>query len=85
MESIKPESFDNYLLEYVSVSALQRLGYLLDKVLDNQLLAKKLYKLLQNNKTKLYPISLKTSAPVKGFTVDEKWKVIENTIIETDF
>jgi hypothetical protein len=54
-------------------------------VLDNQLLANKLYKLLQNNKTKLYPISLKTSASVKGFTVDEKWKVIENTIIETDF
>ena len=85
MESIKPESFDNHLLEYVPVSALQRLGYLLDKVLDNQLFGNKLYELLQNNKTKLYPISLKTSAPVKGFTVDEKWKVIVNTIIETDF
>ena len=85
MEAIKPESFDNYLLEYLHVSALQRLGYLLDKVLDNQLLANKLYELLQNNKSRLYPISLKTSAPTKGFIVDEKWRVIVNTIIETDF
>ena len=73
------------MLEYLHVSALQRLGYLLDKVLDNQLLANKLYELLQNNKSRLYPISLKTSAPTKGFNVDEKWRVIVNTIIETDF
>jgi predicted transcriptional regulator of viral defense system len=85
MESIKPESFDNHLLEYVPVSALQRLGYLLDKVMDNQLLANTLYKLLLKNKIQLYRISLKTSAPVKGFTVDEKWRVIVNAIIETDF
>ena len=50
MESIKPESFNNYLFEYIPVSALQRLGYLLDKVLDNQLLANKIYNLLQKTK-----------------------------------
>jgi predicted transcriptional regulator of viral defense system len=83
-ESIQPDAFDNNLLEHVPVTALQRLGYLLDKVFDNQPLANALYHALQKNKSPLFRIPLKASAPAKGFASDEKWKVIVNTEIEID-
>jgi predicted transcriptional regulator of viral defense system len=83
-ENIQPDAFDKNLLQYVPVTALQRLGYLLDKVIDNQLLANALYQALQQNESLLFRIPLKTSSRVKGFATDEKWKVIVNTEIEID-
>jgi predicted transcriptional regulator of viral defense system len=81
-DSIQTSSFDNHLLQHVPVTALQRLGYLLDKVLDNQPLANALYMALQNHNAPLFRIPLKASAPGKGFVTDEKWKVILNIEIE---
>ncbi|MBX7203780.1 MAG: type IV toxin-antitoxin system AbiEi family antitoxin [Bacteroidia bacterium] len=83
-ESIQPDAFNSNLLQHVPVTALQRLGYLLDKILDNQPLANALYRALQNNKESLFRIPLKASAPAKGFASDERWKVIVNTTIELD-
>jgi predicted transcriptional regulator of viral defense system len=83
-ESIQPNDFNNNLLEHVPVTALQRLGYLLDKVFDNQSLANALYHALKKNESPLFRIPLKASAAVKGFTSDERWKVIVNTEIEID-
>lgn len=83
-ERIQPDAFDNHLLQHVPVTALQRLGYLLDKVLNNQSLADGLYQALQKNESLLFRIPLKASAPAKGFATDEKWKVILNTTIEPE-
>lgn len=80
-ESIQPNAFDSNLLLHVPVTALQRLGYLLDKVFDNQALARALYLALQNSKATLFRIPLKASAPAKGYATDERWKVILNTEI----
>lgn len=84
VESIKSDAFNTNLLSHVPVTALQRLGYLLDKVFDNQPLANALYMALQNKKATLFRIPLKASAPAKGFASDERWKVIVNTTIELD-
>ncbi len=81
-DSIQTSSFDNHLLQHVPVTALQRLGYLLDKVLDNQPLTNALYMALQNHNAPLFRTPLKASAPDKGFVTDEKWKVILNIEIE---
>ena len=83
-ESIKTDAFDNNLLNHVPVTALQRLGYLLDKVFDNQPLANTLYMALQKNNSPLFRIPLKTPGPTKGFASDDRWKVIVNTTIELD-
>ena len=83
-EAIKPEAFDQYLLQHTPITALQRLGYLLDKVFGNQALANALYTALQNDKAPFFRTPLKASAVTKGFTADEKWKVIINTTIELD-
>lgn len=83
-ESIQPAAFDANLLQHFPVTALQRLGYLLDKVFDNQPLANAQFKALEDNKALLFRIPLKASAQAKGFAADEKWKVIVNTQIEMD-
>jgi predicted transcriptional regulator of viral defense system len=81
-ERIQPNAFDANLLQHVPVTALQRLGYLLDKVFDNQPLANALYMALKNNNSPLFRIPLKASAQAKGFASDERWKVIVNAPIE---
>ena len=83
-ESIISDAFDVNLLQHVPVAVLQRLGFLLDKVIDNQTLANALYNALEQNSTPLFRIPLKASANAKGLPADEKWKVIVNTNIELD-
>ena len=83
-ESIKPQAFNSALLEHVPVSTLQRLGYLLDKVIRNQPLADALYSTMEKNNTTLFRIPLKAAASEKGYPSDEKWKVIINTTVELE-
>lgn len=83
-ESINPDDFDKSLLQHVPVTVLQRLGYILDKVIDNQTLANALFMALQKNKATLFRIPLKASAQAKGFAYDDHWKIIINTTIEID-
>ena len=82
-EVIKPEAFDSYLIQNTPVTALQRLGYLLDIVFDDRVLANALYTAIQNNNVVFFRTPLRASA-TKGFPADEKWKVIINTAIELD-
>ncbi|MEI8273915.1 MAG: type IV toxin-antitoxin system AbiEi family antitoxin [Paludibacter sp.] len=83
-ESIKPEMFNNELFEYVPVTELQRLGYILEEILDNELLSTALYKALQKKKVTFFRTALKASASLNGFSTNERWKVIVNTKIEID-
>ena len=84
VESVKSDDLNAYVLKHVPITALQRLGYMLDRVFDNQVLAQALYNLLQSSKETLLRIPLKSSAPRKGFSSDSKWKVIVNTKLELD-
>ncbi|MFM8513714.1 MAG: type IV toxin-antitoxin system AbiEi family antitoxin [Bacteroidota bacterium] len=84
VERIQPSAFDSNLLQHVPITALQRLGYLLDNILGQKPLGNALYKALQNSKATLFRIPLKTSTPVKGSTSDDRWKVIVNVTIELD-
>ncbi len=84
VDSITDEAFNTYLLDHVPVTALQRLGYMLDKIFDRQELANALFNILQQNNTELFRTPLKAAATVKGFSADKKWKMIVNTQIEID-
>lgn len=66
---------------YPITSVIQRLGYILQKVLGEDKLAEALMKVL-DNKT-FVPIPLSTSKEKKGET-DETWKIIKNMEIESD-
>jgi len=82
VEVIKPGDFNDFIVANTPVTALQRLGFILDKVIENHVLADALFQTLERVGTKLFRIPLKASAPIKGFSSDERWKVIINTEIE---
>jgi len=81
-EAIMPDDFNNLILANTSVTALQRLGYILDKVIENKVLADALYQALMRSRTKFFRIPLKASTPINGFSSDQRWKVIINTEID---
>ena len=83
-EEMKPEKFDKEFFKHVSIATIQRLGYLLDGVLNKEELAASLYEKIQQMKLELYRLPLKASGKIKGFSYNEKWKIIINTDIEVD-
>lgn len=83
-EEIKPDDFNDFIIANTPVTALQRLGFILDKVIENNVLADALFQTLERVGAKLFRIPLKASAAIKGFSSDERWKVIINTKIEID-
>lgn len=66
--------------EKVSITSLQRLGYILDKLEEKNLSDVILDYLADKRKSK---ISLKPEANKKSFSYNSKWKIIEN--VELDF
>lgn len=83
-EVIKPGDFDSVLISHAKVSTLQRLGYLLEFVCFQELLADRLFESLKGSGSRLYRIPLKTSGKANGHNQDNRWKVIVNTEIEID-
>jgi predicted transcriptional regulator of viral defense system len=82
MEVIVPDDFNDDLVQKTAISTLQRLGFILEYILDNSTLANALFEsLLQEN---LYRIPLKVSMPTKGFLANNRWNIIVNTKIEID-
>jgi predicted transcriptional regulator of viral defense system len=83
-EAIKPDVFNQYLLQNTPITALQRLGYMLESEFNKHQLADALFQSLEINEIKLFRIPLKASAQKKGFSSENRWKVIVNTKIEID-
>lgn len=81
-DEIKEERITTSFLKEVSSVSIQRLGYILDKVLEKADLAAHLYESCKKGKIKFYRKPLKASGKLKGFPFDEKWKIIINTQIE---
>jgi predicted transcriptional regulator of viral defense system len=79
-EVMKPTALKR-IANMQETSAIQRLGYILDRIVENEKLSNVLSKILGNRKLFTVPLSVKK--PPKGIT-DEKWKIIINMQIETD-
>ena len=80
---IKPSELIKTAKRYPQTAAIQRLGYLLDKELNDQRLAEALLKVLKDKK--LFPVLLSNVKNKENeSSVDEEWKVIKNIEIETD-
>ena len=82
MEEISPESFSQDL--FSSSTTIQRLGYLLEYELDNQLLADSLYKRSREYSSIFQRIPLRQSVPFNGSSSDNRWRVARNIEIEID-
>ncbi len=84
MKEIQPESFSEDLLSFSTVSAIQRLGYLLEYELDNKLLADSLFENSKQYGSKFQRIPLRQSTPFKAVSSDNRWRVAANVKIEID-
>ena len=83
-EVMKPEQITNDFIDSMTITTIQRLGYLLDVVLGQKLLANKLYGILQESGKKFFRQPLKPDLGKTGFPTDDRWKIIINTNIEID-
>lgn len=81
IEEMKPSQMYKVASTYSQVSALQRIGYLFDKVFGEDDLAKSIQRVLKGKTTQ--KIVLAISSPKKG-NIDKDWKVDVNVEIESD-
>lgn len=71
-------------LQLAPVPVFQRLGYLLDRVLEETKIADGLLELVSANGMRMKAAPLRLGTPIENSNVDKKWKVIVNQIIQTD-
>ncbi len=83
-EVIKPERITGELIDSFSVPSIQRLGYILEVVLGQAILADKLYSESQKLKKEFFRQPLKAGEEKTGFQTNDRWKIIINTDIEID-
>lgn len=69
---------------YTSSATLQRLGYLLDVVLEEEEKANELYRLLRTAWPNTKKVLLSNSAPIRNDAESNRWHVNGNIDIETD-
>jgi len=81
-ETIEPDSFPRLVAE-MPTAGIQRLGYLLDS-LEYTALADQLFDVCLEKKCDFFRIPLKSSVSIKGYSSDNRWKVIVNMDIEID-
>ncbi len=83
-EAIKPTDFTTGVMEHVHVTTLQRLGYLLENACYNRELADALFEAMNREGLSMFRIPLKAARENKGFSSNNRWKVIVNTEIDID-
>lgn len=83
-EVMKPELITGELIETFSVPTLQRLGYILDVILGQKVLADKLYAESMILKKEFFRQPLKAGGVKSGFPTNDQWKIIINTDIDID-
>ena len=75
---------DATFLQVAPTPVFQRLGYLLDRVLEEESLADDLLGLMQSGGLKMKAVPLRLGASTEDALVDKKWKVLVNQEIEID-
>ena len=73
-----------HFLKETTVSTIQRLGYLFEKVLGKDAISDQIFRESEKLNLKFFRIPLKTLGGKKGYPTDDKWKIIVNTEIEID-
>lgn len=72
------------ILKFTSLATLQRLGYILDVIIDEKEQAEIIYNSLISTRRRLNYTPLSTQAANNGSVKDKKWKLYINSIIEPD-
>jgi len=84
LETVNQKDIRHELVSYARITSLQRLGFILDEIVDRNDLAEKIYTQCKKAGLDFYMIPLKASGDKKKSIVNDKWKLIINTEIELD-
>jgi hypothetical protein len=84
IEAMKFNKLDKVFFNYVPVSTVQRLGYLLENPLNQPKLAETLYVKAQKSGCIFQTIPLKYNKSVENCVTDKKWGIVVNEQIEID-
>jgi predicted transcriptional regulator of viral defense system len=79
-EVMKPSVLKR-VAKQMETPVIQRLGYILDRFVEEKVLSDALQKVLKSRKIKTAPLSVKKS---KSGEIDDKWKIVINTEIDPD-
>ena len=71
------------LLQYFNAPIIQRLGYILECVLEEQQTADELYDLARKASISFRKVLLKVTKPATD-NLNKRWKIIDNQPIEID-
>lgn len=83
-ESMDPEKIELELVRLFSVATIQRLGYILEYLLNKGELAKKLCEVSKDLNLHFYRQPLSSGQKTAGHETDPRWKIIINTEIDID-
>ena len=83
-ESIRPDKITSEFLSENQVSVIQRLGYLFENVIEQKEIAERMYECASDAQLKFFPVALNSVKKTRGFSGENRWKVIKNTEIELD-
>lgn len=81
-EAIRPSVLKKVIAKGIPIPILQRMGYLLDLIQPDSKLAAVVYNTLSEVNFRHTPF--KTGKVTSGYPLNKKWKIIENTIPESD-
>lgn len=80
-QAMKPAPLSKIAKKYPGTPVIQRLGYILNRVLAEEKLAEALFKTLKNKNVSTVLLSAKKA---RTGEVDKKWNVVKNIEIESD-
>ena len=83
-ESMDTGKIEPDLLKLFSVATIQRLGYILEGVLNEVQLASKLWRISQDLRLNFFRQPLSTGKKKSGYETDPRWNIIINTKIDID-
>lgn len=84
VESFSTERFDRGFIKLHPTPVYQRLGYILEKIVDSQEWADKLHDLLQGSGARMRAVPFKIGKPTAGCNSGNRWNIIENQEIDID-
>lgn len=84
IEAFQPERINDEFVKLSSTSSIQRLGYVLDVVLENQQYSDKLFESCQKASIIFNRIPLDGEEETLGFSSANRWNIIVNSEIDID-
>jgi predicted transcriptional regulator of viral defense system len=83
-EVMRADRFSNEFISTIPIVMLQRLGFILDHIVENKELAEGVFSALSRKYSNWERMPLKSGKPEKGCNTDSKWKIVINLDIEID-